>query len=132
MSFAADLRTRLLAVSGVTDLVGTRVYRGFRNQGSGLPAVTIEVLDDPKDYAHDGDLSARDALVQVDCFDDDWAGVDALADAVEAAMPVAGGTWGSSTVQACRQTGRRDIHDEPKFGDQRNVARITMDFSITH
>lgn len=132
MSLATDLRTFLLADAPIAALVGTRVYRAVRNQGDGLPAIRVAVISDPSDHALDGVLSARDATVQIDCYDDDWIGVDALADAVETAFDGYSGAIGSRTCQASLMTSRNDIEDAPVFGNQQNTPRVSMDFSVMH
>jgi hypothetical protein len=132
MSLAADLRTFLLAQSGISTLVGTRIYRSVRNQNDGLPAIVAQVLNDSSDHALDGILSARDALVQIDCFAATWVAVDALATAVEAELDSYSGAIGDRTCQAAFLTGRRDIEDDPVFGNEQNTPRVSMDFEMMH
>lgn len=132
MSLSTDLRTYLLAQSGISNLVGTRVYRALRNQGDGLPAIVINITNDASDQALDGVLSARDADVQIDCFDDDWAGVDALADAVETALDAYSGAMGDRTCQVALLRTRQDLDEKIEFGDPEGTPRVTMDFQLMH
>lgn len=132
MSLSTDLRTFLLADAPIAALVGTRVYRSVRNQGDGLPAIRIAIITDPSDHALDGVLSARDATVQIDCYDDDWIGVDTLADTVETAFDGYSGAMGARTCQVALLKSRQDLPDSPEFGKQQNTPRVSLDFAVGH
>lgn len=83
---------RLAATSGVTALVGTRIYQLVLPQKPTLPAVRVQLIDDPSAYHLRGESKVTKARVQVDAYAgkassaDPKAVADAVADAVHTAL----------------------------------------------
>ena len=66
MDFEGALRARLLAASPVTTLVGQRVYWVDRPQAAGLPAITLQIIDQERAQHMQGVQGLQSALVQID------------------------------------------------------------------
>lgn len=86
MSFGADLRTKLLAVSAVSSKVGTRVYWKYRPQNSALPAVVMHEISGQLDQHMGGPMETQGNRIQADCMAktklEAWALRDAVLDAL--------------------------------------------------
>jgi hypothetical protein len=95
---------RIMADSGVSALVGTRVYLGVLPQKLATwPAIVVQAIDDPQTKHLRGPNALTMARVQVDCYSSElqtavnpYTSVTALSDAV---------TEGRSTGR--NRTGRR-------------------------
>jgi hypothetical protein len=79
------VRYRLLAVSGVTALLGTRIYVLKLPQSPSYPVALIQLVSLVDEYTHDGDAALGVSRVQVDVFAQEASGADPYATAVAAA-----------------------------------------------
>lgn len=86
--------TRLLAISAVTALVGTRIYTEKLPQAVTTPAVLIQLVHEPTDYHLRGGLRDR-ARVQVDAYVAESDGADAHATVLDLADAIHGDDAGS-------------------------------------
>lgn len=68
MDFEAALRARLTGASGVTSIVGQRIYWVERPQATALPAITLQIIDDPREQTMAGFQSRLFCTVQVDVW----------------------------------------------------------------
>jgi hypothetical protein len=86
------IRTHLLGLSDVTDLVSTRVYAMSLPQRPTLPAIRIQHISELEAMHMRGSGGWRRARIQVDCVSGESSGVDpyASADAVSEAAHGAG------------------------------------------
>lgn len=80
------IRARLLAAAPVTALAGARIYWVDRPQGDALPAVTLQIVSDPRPQHLKGFQDLRATRVQVDIWAAGYAQKTALAEAVIAAI----------------------------------------------
>ena len=85
MSVAADLRTYLLTVNGVSSLVGTRIHPGHVPQAETLPAVAYHVISG----LQEGELSGIDLAGEVRIQLDAHAATQLAAETVTAAIVAA-------------------------------------------
>lgn len=103
MSLGAAIVTRLEAVSGVTDLVGTgdaaRIYPLALPQRPTLEAITYQVITDIPEHAMGSDPGISHARLQVDCWGNDYTEAVALASAVHAALSRFRGTSAGVVIQ---------------------------------
>lgn len=107
------LRAYLLADSGVTAQVGTRVYWGRIVQGATYPAVRLNLISSPRLYSHDGDAGTRSSLVQIDCMAPTYAAAKAALRAIIAHLSGAKGAMsGGLTLQAAFVVAERDGNDD--------------------
>lgn len=132
------IRSKLLATSGVYSLLGGATKAAevvsvmHATQGTRFPLVTITRVSDVPIYEMAGATVTRMARIQIDCWDqergksyDPYAAMQALADAVEAALSGFRGTAGDYTVQRCFLSLRRPL-SEPDNA----IAREMMDFEL--
>ena len=83
---ATRLVTQLKATSGVTDLVSTRIYPGYRPQDDPLPAIVYEATSiQPINHAN-GTTGTTETKIEVVSYAATYAGAQALGEAVAAAL----------------------------------------------
>lgn len=112
----AAVRTQLLATSGVTDLVGTRIYFDNLPQNATLPAIVVEQSSDDI-IRHLGATTAhRRTAVNAHCYATTHTSAAAVGAAVETAMEFGTGTWGGVTVDRCLVEGTVDLVEPPRDG----------------
>jgi hypothetical protein len=124
------VRTRLAATGGVTTIVGQRIYQLVLPQKPTLPAVRVQLVDEPKTYHLRGGVELARALVQTDCFGAEasgYAAVETLAAAVEAALTGAPFIVGAALeITGVQRVSRRSMLEA---GELRQV-RILQDFVV--
>jgi hypothetical protein len=85
MDWQGALRARLTGAPAITALVGTapaRVYWVDRPQASALPAITLQVIDEPREQHMGGFHSLQAVTVQVDAWATSYASARAVKEAV--------------------------------------------------
>jgi hypothetical protein len=104
------IRDALLAASGVTDLVGTRVYPSVAPQGVARPYVVLTLVSAVPYHTHDGLPSAllEAARVQASSYGEEYAATHAVAAAVDDVVGALTGT----TLSATREIMLDDYEDE--------------------
>ena len=85
MSWKAALVTRLLATPGVFALTGDNIEWDERAPDAPMPAITLQVISDPRPQNHDGFDPFRGTRVQVNCLARTAAQAEAL---LELVIPV--------------------------------------------
>jgi hypothetical protein len=83
MDMQGALRSR---ITGAATTAGTRVYWVDRPQAAALPAVTLQIVSDPRPQHLKGFNPLRRTLVQIDCWASSYGAGAALKDAVLAAV----------------------------------------------
>lgn len=131
----AVVRDRLLAVSGVTDLVSTRIYAGFLPQSPTLPAVLVQRVGEVQTAHLRGGEQMRVTRVQVTSIATSRASAVAVDAAVEGDGAGSGlshwsGSVGSPavTVRWTEPAGVREDYDP----DELRQYRITRDYRVHH
>lgn len=124
------LRTRLLAVSGVTDLVGTRIYPQWTPQNATLPAVVYQFIYGDN-VGHMGAPSGlASARIEYACFADLQTTAFTVAEAIRTALDGWNGTVDSVEVHEIRLDSRYDEVEAPGAAtDQATYVHI-IDFSV--
>lgn len=77
---------KLLASSGLTTLVGTRIQWDQRPQGNDLPAVTLSVISGAPLYTDEGNVGLSNNRVQIDCWASGSSSAINVARAVQSAL----------------------------------------------
>jgi len=99
MSVVADCRTHLLTQSGITDLVGTRVYFDNLPQSATLPSIVVyQAGDDLVRHLDAADTLSRVGL-QVDVYATTHEAADGVATVLINVIEMDVGTWGASTTR---------------------------------
>lgn len=126
-----DIRTRLLATSGVTALVSSRVYCGSRPQGGVVPDVIINRISGAPIYTDDGESGLAEARLEIECFGTTYASAKNAARAVIASLSAFFGTVGVTTFQYILLDSERDFRESggnvPEY-----LFRTQLDFIIWH
>ena len=122
MSMSADLRDRLKAAA--MSAAG-RIYRDERPQGSGLPAVRMQVVSEDRPSTMEGRQSFRSTRVQLDCMGADRTAADDLAEqAITAAEP--SGEVGGTQFQRAFVDSVRTYSDRADSGVTTFVTSIDL------
>ena len=103
--------TRLKAVSGVTDLVVSRIYPPPRPQNPTAPLITYEQNSADRSYRMGNQTGIVNTWFSVTSWDDDRVGARALADAVRLALSNYSGTSDSVVIDHIEITGESDGYD---------------------
>lgn len=115
-SIGIELRSWLLANSDVAALT-TRISPAPLPQSAVLPAITYQRVDGKPLVSHGGNSGISRPRFQLDCWAADYAGADALAIAVSAALSARQWT-NQSFVDA-----DRDMPD-PETGNYRRIVDV--------
>ena len=118
-----DFRAILLAASSITDRTGTRINFGASPQGTALPAIVLNTIDDGTGYTHAGSDLLYQGRVQLDCYGETYAAAKLLSRAVLAVLTgYIGGNFTGIFLDAARDS---------REGGSNEVARpsrVSMDF----
>ena len=124
MSVEGGLRTILLAASGVTDLVSTRIYPRLIPAGVDLPAVAYQKLSGNKLHNLSGESGNATPTYEFSCWSEDYDQARAVAAAVMAAFKDYSGTADSTVFQTITVLGDDDAFEEsPSLEGARRFGR---------
>ena len=124
---------QLLATSAVTALVGTRIYQLVLPEHPTLPAIRVQLVDEPENYHLRGNDRLTFARVQVDSYARKVSGGDpylsavTIADAVNAALTVYGWSVGSPPrVANAFRILRRSMFESEEL----QLVRVWQDYHV--
>lgn len=123
-----DFRAILLAVSGVTSLVGSAggVNWGAKPQGAGFPAVVLNTISDADGLHHKGADGLFQGRVQVDCYALNYGQAKLLARAVRAALQA----YRGGAFRLIAHVSTRDTR-EGGGNEAERPSRVSMDFTTS-
>lgn len=120
----------LLADTGITDLVGTRVDFFSSDQAREDPRIVIQLVGKQPQYADDGEVGLTRQRVQCDTYAESRAGALAIARALFARLSAVSQTYsgvGFKTIEL------EDENAGPeKLDDGRELFRVRQDYVIWH
>lgn len=126
-------------IKALNTSAGTRVWMLKLPQDPELPAVRVQLIDDPEGYHLRGGGLHR-ARVQVDAYASEADGTDPyaaardLADQIngdDAGSGLSGGYWESATSPAFDVTGAFRLDRAPSYDpDERRLVRIRQDYDV--
>lgn len=140
MSIEAAFYAKVKSISGITDLLGTsdncRAYMGQAPQSATMPyAVYARISGAP--LQHFGGAAAMErATLQVDCYDDDEPGAEALAEAFRNGFDgMKNKIWDASganetLVRSVALVSRRTERELDLHGNQEGKRRVVLELSI--
>lgn len=76
----------LLGDTGVSAIVGDRIFWGLRKQGSPLPALVLNRISSVHSYTLDGPVDLSQSRIQIDCYAQTFGQTRALSRAVYAPL----------------------------------------------
>lgn len=123
----AALLAKLLATTGVTGLVGTRINWSRRPQGEALPCVVLHLIDGQPDVHHGGPSGLRVSRVQADCWGLSLKASKQVARAIEAGLTAQKFTQGATRFDVILIVDERDS----SFDEQPDVYfRTSLDLMV--
>jgi len=133
---AKAIRTHLLTVSAVTDLLVARVYPDKLPQGATLPAAVLHVISGSDESDLGGLVGVAHSRVQIDAYASTRLAASSLATAIRDALAAQGvtpATWDSVSVSACLSAGGpRTQHRSLSRGDDEDQYITMRDYQISY
>ncbi len=118
---------RLQAVSGVTNLVGTRVYPVVLPQDPVYPAVRYQQTAGERTQAMGSNTGLVNTTVQIDSYSESYEEAREVAEEVRAALQRFQGTVAGVEIESVFVNGPLDV-----FEDQIKKFRVQQDFTVWH
>lgn len=126
----SGLRTYLLTITGVTDLVSTRIRPDALTQNETFPAVVLS--ETRSDHIHTISASAGfvESLIEFACFSATRLEAESVGEAVRQALQGYTGTAGSETIKSCILESRDSGYLVPADGSDEGLYVTALDFRI--
>lgn len=128
MNIKKETAQRLLALTELTAITSTRIYRGGRlpkDQALQPPHVIIWLLSKDRIYDHGGYTGLTEATLQISCFSRDPDEADTMARIVRQSME----SWPTESVDIDSVF----IEDESDFFEQETlIHHIPLDIKISY
>lgn len=128
----SSLRTYLAAQSGISNIVGTRIYPVALPQKATRPALTYSRVTGGHYHNLTSATGAAIPTFEIDCWADSYEGADVLAEAVRQEMQGLRGTWGSDAVKSVVLDDEEDSYSDPIDASDKGVYRITLRYRIMY
>ena len=113
--------------AGVTAIISTKSYAGRAPQETALPYVVFDIVSVEPTDSKTRPSSVDAVRVQVDCYATTYAGVEALNDAVRAALDAY--TIGA-TVNGVKVDGIKYITENATIDEETDIFRRSSDYQI--
>jgi hypothetical protein len=124
----AALIAKLLAATGITALISTRINWSRRPQGAALPAIVLQRISGTPDVHHAGASGLVVSRVQVDCWAASYGSAKAVARAVETAITAQTFTQGATRFDVILIDSERDDSTD----ETTPLFRTSMDLMVHH
>lgn len=127
------LRARLVAVAGITALVGSspaRVYPVKLPQSATLPAITYQRISTVRENAMGADPGIARARFQVTSWATSYSGVKALSEAVRAGLQRYDGTSAAVVVLDTFLDTEIDLFGEDE--EEAGIHAVAQDYTMIH
>lgn len=103
--------SKLRGTSGVSAIVGQRVWPGRRPQARTLPSITVFRVDGAPIYTNDGETGLAEGRVQIDCWATTYTDAKNAAGAVKDALSNFEGTQSGTTFRLTYVIDERDTEE---------------------
>lgn len=121
MSFEADLYAHLIADNAISQQIAERLWPVIREEGSGLPAITYQVISEvPSNDLDELDGSLINYRVQLDVWASGYDAARILKELMRARLQTP-----ATTFSALPVGGGLDLYE-----DETKIFRVSMDFSM--
>lgn len=130
MSLETSIDTRLNAVTAVTNLVSTRIYRHQRPRNSGWACVVYQRITSSVVNHANGVTTTKHTRIQVDSLAATASGARILADAVATALSGWSDPGGTLSISMCHQMSDVDLSAGPDHGKDSPRYRISQDYEL--
>jgi len=121
-----SIRALLLASSGVSSLVGTRVNFGTHPQGQPLPAIVLNTISDAEDYHMNGSGGLFEGRIQADVYAPTYGAAKLASRAVRKALHFYRGGGFFLITQISARDSREGGSNEAE-----RPYRVSMDFKTS-
>lgn len=118
--------------TSITDLVSNRIYPMIRNQKSGLPAITYQVISGVRNYDLTGPNGLVESRIQVNCFADDPLEAGELAAVVRAALNGHRGGAAGVHIETMLLEDQGELPFIDPENEDQNVFAKMMDFYVLY
>jgi len=130
MQIEQAIKKELLTDSGITSLIGERLYYVKAPQDVTKPYIVFLKASGPREYSHDGVSKLAHPRFQFSCFATTYYEAKQIAEAIRAAIEAFSGTMGGDggvEVGSCFYINESDIYEE----DTR-LFHVAVDYLIYH
>ncbi len=131
-----NIRTYLLTISAVTDLLGTttEIFTDRLPQRGGytLPAIVLNVFGGRYVQHLTGSSNVARTRLQLECWADDRPAANALLEAVRKNLEHYPGAAGDDTVDISIGVNPRYLYEPPKDASEAGLYSATVDFLVWH
>jgi len=130
MKIEQAIKKELLADSGITDLIGERLYYVKSPQDVISPYVVFLKASGPREYSHGGASKLARPRFQFSCFATTYYVAKQIAEAIRAAIEAFSGTMGGAggvEVGSCFCINESDIYE-----DNTQLYHVAVDYLIWH
>jgi len=130
MQIEQAIKKELMAASGVTDLIGERLYYVRAPQDVTKPYVVFFKVSGSREYSHDGASELANPRFQFSCFATTYYEAKQTVNAIRVAIEAFSGTMGGDggvEVGSCFCINESDIYEE----DTR-LFHVAVDYLIYH
>ena len=125
MAIGANLRTFLLADSGIAAAVESRVYPIRLPQAPGMPAVTYFKVSGLRHYGTAGPEGLSRPRIQIDCWARTYAAALSVAELVRQRLEGYSGAMGSATIQGVFFENEQEF-----FEAEPELYRVSRDYMV--
>jgi len=130
MSFEVDLYQYLQGISGLTSLIGDRLFTDIApTQVLNPPYVTYLKIGGETPHHLDGSTTLVDQRYQFDIYSLTPDGREAIFEALRLALDGYNGTMGSSSVRFFLEN-EQNVTDEPNDASQKIIYRCIVTFDV--
>ena len=130
MKIEQAILKELLADSGITSLIGERLYYVKAPQDVVKPYVAFFKASAPREYSHDGASKLAHPRFQFSCFATTYYEAKQITEAIRAAIEAFSGTMGGAggvEVGHCFLINESDIYEE-----NTKLFHVAVDYLIWH
>ena len=132
----AAIRDKLESVTAVTDIVSTRIRRGWADKLDIQPYILItKTAGGTQPHHMTAAVGLANPRIDIHCVASTRAGANALSEAVREALDGLPGTYGDDnlSVKMIHLFGPAiEVDEDPKDGSQNTVFRDILEFEIWH
>lgn len=125
------LRSYLIGIDAITQLIGTRISWSERPRRQPLPAIVLQVIDNIPDYVYSGPSGIAQARVQADCWAKTYREAVALSEAFASAVSGFRGTVADTIFYGIFIESTRDLPDD-SVPPEELLHRISIDLQVWH
>lgn len=130
MHIEIELRKYLIAQSGISDIVGSKVHPEVLPTAGQYPQVTYHVISRKHLHNLDGGAGATIDRIQIDCWSYDYSVMLDLADAIRDKLDGFRGAMGDAYVLDVKLDQETDLHELPDDGTDNVLYHRACDYIV--